>query len=545
MRVHSRLLAVSFLSLAVASAQAQHGEKQFSLRGQVVDGVSGRPLADVEIGLDGIDWQPVAEPITPDAQGRFVFNNLAAGEYILFARRPDFGTVYFDELPDPGLIQTVHIKPEQTVKTVLFRVMPRSALTGTIRDEFSDPVEGANVILYSAVWVDGRVSLRSGQQSGTDDRGRYRIGNLRPGGYFVCASHGGANNGAGTVAPAAGPVDFASRAAPRFYVQTCFPDASASPLAPLQLSPGRESEINLTLRAASTASLRGRVLNLPPGIGTGIRLVHEDAFDTAQPLVTGTSGDGKFALQGVLPGRYRLEVELNLQPRDDPPKHLVARVPVEIGGANLEGIDVPLESPAFIDVVFRATEPAKAEAETVQIGLRSASGSSWAQREGKGPLRLTALFAGSYWLLTRTKQSTCVQSAKLGDQDALRGAVTVKSGMAGQLDVTLSKDCGEIRGRVVSDGNTVPNAKVLLLVSGSAKEPGNMVTDHADDEGEFSFSGLAPGRYLLWAWREDGASFAGPASLGSVEGQASAALVTKGEPVKIDVPLLQQEKQPR
>src|ERR1022692_4578081 len=130
MSVHSRLLAVSFLSLAAASAQAQHGEKQFSLRGQVVDGVSGRPLADVEIGLDGIDWQPVAEPITPDAQGRFVFNNLAAGEYILFARRPDFGTVYFDALPDPGLIQTVHINPEQTVKTVLFRVMPRSALIG-------------------------------------------------------------------------------------------------------------------------------------------------------------------------------------------------------------------------------------------------------------------------------------------------------------------------------------------------------------------------------------------------------------------------------
>jgi hypothetical protein len=543
MTVCSQLLAVSLLALPIELAHGQNGEKKFSLQGQVVDGVTGRPLAGVEIGLDGIDWEPAAEPATPDAQGRFVFHGLAAGQYILFASRPDFGRIFFDEVPDSGVTQTVHIKPEQTVKTVLFRVMSRSAVSGTVRDEFSDPVEYSNVILYRAAWIDGRVRLQPGERSTTDDRGRYRISNVPPGGYFVCASPGGTNNGGGNVAPSAGPVDFASRAEPRFYIQTCLPNASGSPFTPLQLSAGRQTEINLTLRSASASSLRGRLLNLPPGVSTGIRLVPEDAFHDAQPLFSGTAAEGKFMFRGVLPGRYRLEADFNWQPPNSPLTHLVARVPVEIGGTNLEGVDVPLEPPAVIDVVFRGAEPAKAEAQTIEIGLRSSSESSWAQRESKGPLRFASLFAGSYWLFTRTTKTTCVQSAKLGEQDALRSAVTVKWGTTAQLDVTLSKDCGEIQGRVVSDGIAQPNAKVLILISGSAKEPGNMLTDHTDDEGEFSLNGLAPGRYLLWAWREDaGGSSVGPASLGSVEGQATSVLVTKGEAVKIDVALLQQEK---
>lgn len=547
--VYSRLLAVFFLSLAVASAQPQHGEKQFSLRGQVVDGVTGRPLAGVEIGLNNSDWQPAAEPITPDSQGRFAFSGLAAGEYILFASRPDFGMVFFDELPDPGFVQTILIKPEETGKAILFRVMPRSTLSGSVRDELSDPVERANVTVYRAVWVDGRVSLQQGQQSMTDDRGRYRIGNLPPGGYFVCAAAGGASVGGGTLAPTAGPVDFASRAEPRFYVQTCFPDASGSPLTSFQLPAGRQSEINLTLHAVSAASLRGRLLNLPPGIGTSIRLIHDGAFSTAQPLFSGVDAEGKFAFRGVSPGRYRLEADFNWQPPDGPPRFLIARLPVEIAGSNLEGIEVPLESPAVIDVVLHGAEQDDSERETVQFGLRPTMASwgwSWARRERKGPLRFASLAGGSYWLVTRTNPTTCVQSAKLGEQDALRGPVTAKSGMESRLDVTLSKDCGEIHVRVVSDGKPVPDAKVLLLLSGSAKEPGNMFTDFAGDQGEISFAGLAPGRYLLWAWRLDSAgSFVGPAGLGSVEGQATAVLVSKGEPVKIDVPVLQQEKQPR
>lgn len=526
------------LSFAAASIRPQSGEKSHTLRGQVVDGVTGRPLAGVEIGLDHTPWQAVSETTTPDSQGRFVFSGLAAGDYLLFASRRDFGRIYFGELPYRS-VQVIHIKPGQSGKDVLFPVMPRSTLSGSVRDELDDPVAGAQVTVYGGVWNDGRVKLGFVSEGRTDDRGRFRIGSLKPGGYFVCAKTGSLMAGE-NAAPTAGPVDFAARSEPRFYAQTCVPDTSKSLLAPLEIAPGQQAEMQLTLRSASALSLRGRALHVPPEIGIAIRLMREDAVEATEPLLAYTNAEGKFEFRGVSPGRYHLETGVNWQPPDGPPKRLIARLPVELH-SSLDGIELPLEAPSVVEVVLHGADADKTEPEAPQIGLRSPSGSVWAYREHQGPPRFAEMSPGTFWLVAHTHRGTCVVSAKLGQQDALKGPVTVKPGAA-QLDVTLSKDCGGIQARVISDGKPVPDAKVLLVLSGSAKDPGDMVTEFADDQGEATFEGIAPGRYFLWAWQVDPAgSFVGPANLGKVEGQATAVVVSKGEPVKIDVPVLSRE----
>src|SRR6266852_2649722 len=87
------LLAAALLALPVA-AQTQASEKRHSLRGQVVDALSGRPVTDVELSLSTARWESAAEPVTPDSQGRFFFRGLAPGQYVLSAARPDFGTIF-------------------------------------------------------------------------------------------------------------------------------------------------------------------------------------------------------------------------------------------------------------------------------------------------------------------------------------------------------------------------------------------------------------------------------------------------------------------
>jgi hypothetical protein len=92
------------------------------------------------------------------------------------------------------------------------------------------------------------------------------------------------------------------------------------------------------------------------------------------------------------------------------------------------------------------------------------------------------------------------------------------------------------------DDAAVAGAKVVLLLGGTPKEPGDMIQDFANDEGEVTFSGLVPGRYLLWAWAVQGpGAITGPSSLAAVEAHATAVDVTAGNPVRADVPLLADE----
>jgi hypothetical protein len=261
------LLAVC-ASAVLAGDQERLGNKAFSLRGKVVDGVSGRPIREVELRLFDVRWEPVAEPTTPDSQGRFVFSGLTTGEYVLSGDSPETGQVFFDELPEPGLAQTIEIKPEEQEKVLVFRIMPRIAIGGTVRDELGDPVERATVTFNRPVWVDRRIVLEQVQQTTTDDRGRYRAGRLPPGGYVTCAGAGRSGPGE-PIAATAGPVDFASRRAPGVYTQTCYPAPGGSQRALLEVPAGRQAEVNLTLVPVVAVSVRERLLNLPHGAGGG------------------------------------------------------------------------------------------------------------------------------------------------------------------------------------------------------------------------------------------------------------------------------------
>ena len=80
---------------------------------------------------------------------------------------------------------------------------------------------------------------------------RYRIGNVRPGGYRICADFYSA-----VPAPTSGLIDFASRSEPRFYTRSCY---GGSRPANLRLAPGQRAGIDLTLGTTSAVWLRGRM----------------------------------------------------------------------------------------------------------------------------------------------------------------------------------------------------------------------------------------------------------------------------------------------
>jgi hypothetical protein len=526
---------------------AQQVNREFSLAGQVVDGATGKPVSSASLELATPLWEPVGKLVSSDSEGRFMFRGLSAGRYVLSASRPDFGTVYYGELPDQGAFLTIPVGDEAPQEPVLFRIKPLGTISGTVRDHYGDPVERAMVEAARLYWRDGKIVSISAGQAVTDDRGRYRLNRLRPGSYSVCAE-------AGHSAAAPSFVDVADGRAPpaaQVYARACYPAARPSPQSTFRVAMGQHSGVDLTLEAISAVSLRGRVTNGLPKQGTPVQLLREDSIESGwQHHSAPTNPDApSFEFRGIEPGRYRLEARVRGLDANGVQQSLLGRLPVEVGRADVEGLELALEPAGAIEAALHVEGGGKLGTGISTVGLRTTDSNQgvtyWADTQGGAP-RLNDLAPGSYWLLTRTEEGVCVTSAKLDGREALHAKVTVTAGKLVRLDVTLSGNCASVEAAVVSGGKPVPYANVLLLLSGSAADPGDLVLYSADEDGKFLFYGLGPGRYRLWAWQDDeNGSFLGPASLTAEEAKATTVVLTAGQAAKVDVTLLRPEEQTR
>ena len=520
------------LTLAVIGIWASLGcgplaAQRFTLSGTVVDGVSNGPLAGMEVSLQTDTWKAAGDPVISDAQGRFAFGGLVAGEYILSAEGNGFGTVHYGEAPDPGWVSTVKVGAD---KSVVFRIFPRGGIEGVVRDEFGDPMMGASVSIVRPLWRAGRTTMANVGQKPTDDRGRYRFGNLAPGNYMVCA--GGGQN---TTAPLPGPVDFATRVENRYYIRTCN--------RAFQLAPGQHAQVDLSPLTGLTATVRGRVRNVPQHMGFSVQMTPEDGVFYQNLGSTVDPTQGTFAIRGVPPGHYRLRANLGYM-ADGVLQQLAAEIPVDVGGSDVDGLDLTLDSGPTVDVTLHGLTESQIDPTTTGVSLQNADptlGRGGTGLDKDGTFHFSQLSPGRYWLSVRAPES-CVESLKLGEREVPGGAFDVAAGASMHLDATVSKHCGSIQMRAVRDGEAVPDAKVVLLLNGTAKDPGELKEDFANDEGEYSFSGLTPGQYLVWAWAVQGkGAMTGPASLAAVEQQATVIEVKAGDPVHVDVPLLADE----
>ncbi|MDQ2949915.1 MAG: carboxypeptidase-like regulatory domain-containing protein, partial [Acidobacteriota bacterium] len=385
-------------------------------------------------------------------------------------------------------------------------------------------------------------------QVATDDRGHYRMGNVRHGLYILCAV---TNWPVSKLAPSSNHVDFSAHDSTRYYARSCYSGQGGSPSGSghsISIAPGRPAAVDLTVTSTSAASVRGRVVHGLPNLQIQVRLMREDSSNSAgQSLFTGVDpAKGTFEFRGVAAGAYRAETDANGQNGDGEKVALAARLPITVGTTDLDDIELVLEPTAEMEVAVHGAENDKLAVGAVSIGLRSitagSSGTRWAEAGENGSLRFSSLPPDVYWLLTRSNETVCVQSAKLGEQEVLHGRVIASSAMKTRLDVLVSKHCGTIKGRVISNGNPVPDAKILLLLSGSAKSPGDLVTNFTDDRGEFSFHAMPFGRYQLWAWSVDvSGSFVGPANLADEEKQATSVDIGSAEPVTVEMTLLKSE----
>jgi hypothetical protein len=303
------------------------------------------------------------------------------------------------------------------------------------------------------------------------------------------------------------------------------------------MTPGKNMELNVVLNRQTASAVSGRVANPPDGQGVNIQL--QPMEPSAGPRLSfgrTTGATHTFQIANVPPGRYWLTAE-TWRNDNGAQAPLAARVPLTVGDSPVGDLELTLAPLPAIDVVVHAPSDAGA----VTVGLRDADDplgvATNAQRQADGSLRIALQHGGRYWLVVRTP--LCPSAARLGKAEALYHALEIAPGMKETLDVSITRDCGDIRAAAVDQaGQPVPRARLLILVSGTPDDPGDFDLERAGDDGIISFNGFTPGKYSLWAWSDADDWNGAIDDLGSLKARQTVVEVGAGQKADVRVPLV-------
>jgi hypothetical protein len=265
----------------------------------------------------------------------------------------------------------------------------------------------------------------------------------------------------------------------------------------MELPAGHETRVDFTVRQVPAVRVRGTVTGMPKNQGAAVTLQQRGpgrgSVNTRPANIT---PDGHFEVRGVTPGSYILATDYW-----EAGSRLTARVPVEVGGSDVEGVAVHLEpGPSISGSVRVESTSGKALPDQVwQLNLRSSDptigGGQLKWSKDRTTFTIADITPGIYRLEGTPPPPFYLKSATLGGRDLTREEVPIGQSV-GQLEVVIGDDGGLIEG-VVQDSDGQPAARAVVMAIQEGRSPRN-VTSGAD--GHFRVANLAPGDYRIYAW---------------------------------------------
>jgi hypothetical protein len=271
-----------------------------------------------------------------DADGRFEIKELLGGRYTLTVSKAGYVTMSYGQRRPEQQGTVLEITDGTVVDKIAFSLPRGGVVTGTVVDEFGDPVAGALVNTLRFRYVNGARRLApSGGGSMTDDRGMFRVYGVVPGDYFVSA----AVRAPQTMMMGPGNVSSSSVEgyAPTYYPGTSNPAEATR----ITVRAAQEtSNISLALIASRLSTVSGRAVTSAnaPVVQGMVMMMPADRMSAGMSMGMSnamTRADGTFQLLGVAPGSYNL----SLRPRGMPtPDSEFANMRITVGADNLDNI---------------------------------------------------------------------------------------------------------------------------------------------------------------------------------------------------------------
>ncbi len=482
------------VGLACAAAGAQ---SSFTMSGKVVDGRSGQPVARCVVEINPTTQRTASLSVMTGDDGHFVFRGLAAGKYQLSAAHRGYLTQSYQA--HESFSTAVAVGPGLASDDLLFPLTPQSIVYGIVTDEAGDPIRRARVRLFADRGQDGIRSTLSRQGTTTDDLGKYELAEIPPGNYYLAVTaQPWYAHGVGELHFVEPPQARAADEAPDSaldvaYPTTFYPNATDSGEAtPIPLRGGEHLEMNMTLNAQHALRLRVPVPHVEGG-NFNITLA-QSIFGIPETVTTGIQAnqDGVLEIDGVLPGRYDVTLQLFGNTPNAGPTHFSADV---AAGATT------FSEAETVDEVTVTGKVSGLEGKVPQAGIallsRHPQHNYYAQLDDSGGFSVKVP-PGDYEVIGHIPRNYLARVAS--ENAPVHGRMLeVKSGASPTLAIAAGTGYGTIEGFVTS-GSQRPGGVMVLLAPEDAKD--NQILfrrDQSDSDGSFSLNNIIPGRYRLLA----------------------------------------------
>ena len=478
------------------------------IEGQVLT-QAGEPLRKVTVRLtlnENRRSNPVYYTDTTDGAGKFVFEDVIPGRYMLSAERTGYLLQNYGARgptnSTPGLVLT--LAAGQSMKDLDFKLIPQGVITGRVIDADGDPMPGVDVWVSSMNRFRGKSQLSLRGAGRTDDQGGFRIANLSPGTYYVSAND---------TQPRVRPQEIAGRPGRVLNrassVITYYPASlDAAGAIGLQILAGSELRgIDIRMRQEPVFSIRGVTIDAATGKAATANLIARLKGDSQNgfglPWETSSREDGTFELRNLLRGEYVLAASTN-----NPSDPATGREEVSLSDSDVTGVKLTLSKGTTV------TGSVKLEGDGPpihpMIALSDLEGmlgrSSNAQIEDDGTFALHGVMTAKYAVLVDAlPEGVYVKSIRFGQQDVTRTKLDLTSGVSGTLDILLSPGAAEVSGTVRNkDGVAMSGVEITLWPRGMPPESvwNGLSSSSTDQNGDFHITGLVPGAYYAVAWEE-------------------------------------------
>jgi hypothetical protein len=497
-----------------------------AIYGHVLQSKSGDPVKKALVILKR--GQESGTGASTDASGAFRFDDVEPGSYIISAESKGF-------VLDPELERSVvNVKPESGQSEVTLKMIRTGAISGRVTDSDRDPIVGAAVQVVPVTQKKGGVAFNAA----TNDRGEYRAFDIPPGRYRIAVSYEPAFQQ--RQVRMQHPRTQSGVAPEETYAVTYYPAALDWKLAQtIDVEAGADLQgYDVQILRAKGVTVRGTVVAAGGAPAGAIVFVSLSPMRRAMGLRSYDNliqdSSGVFELTQVLPGTYALTATA---PLGD--KRLSARQVVEVGSANLNGIQLTLAPPQTVTGVIIPPEGRKLPAGLMVVLMpreNRGDGSGGLGQPGvNGTFVIRDVVPGDYDVAlgsTGPGDDLYVSAIQGGDDDALAGGVHVGLQPGGRLKVALKANGGTVQVSVKdSKGKPVPESNVRLVPDALRRAQMALYGEcKTDASGACSLVGMAPGNYRAFAFADERQiDFRDPVATTDIEDLGKAINIAEGD----------------
>jgi len=468
-----------------------------SIGGVVISQADNAPVARARVILSSPAMGQTRVTLS-DAQGRYEFTNVPAGDYQVLVSRSGYALVggSLNGMP----VRVASGERRGGLSLVLQRA---GTIPGRIEDEDGSPLAGAQVEALSLRSSERQPALLPAAQTFTDDRGEFRLTGLPAGQYYVVArdpafARAGDAAGALRYPPTYFPGVVAAAEAKSISVAA----GSDSPRAEFRIRIVRPSHVSGLLRTAEKRSLLSGAVVLVPRDGAPVQTAPSEDVDIRP--------DGRFLFRNVPPGQYQLRARAALDPAQ---ALLFGSYAVSVRpGEDAPGLMVDLVPGAIVHGQVEWTGPGQRAASRGGLRVRApfADGTSFGDSLTgdvlpNGTFRLRGVMTGSHYLaLEGLPEPWALTTVRVRGRDTMLGPIEVHEGEQLQnVELIVTTATTDVSGSVTDgSGRPAPDALILVSPPGSTawlRSDPRFHATRSDLGGRYRVRGLPPGAYRLAA----------------------------------------------